>query len=168
MSKATSPGSRLTRNAGDNQPFHLTMLARNKTGYRNLLKLVTSSHLEGYYYRPRMDRDILAKYSEGITVLSGCPSGEIMRLIRMAARRTRKTTARWYREVFDGHYYFEVQEHDLPEFKQAQRVLVELSREMGIPWSRPTTRITSTAKTTTCRTSCCASRRTRPCTKRSG
>jgi len=67
-----APGSRHSRNPGDNQPFHLTMLARNRTGYRNLLKLVTASHLEGYYYRPRMDRELLAAHSEGITVLSGC------------------------------------------------------------------------------------------------
>src|SRR5687767_3209203 len=76
-----APGSRLTRDVGDKQPYHLTMLARNKTGYQNLLKLVTSSHLEGYYYRPRMDRDLLEKYGEGIIVLSGCPSGELHRQI---------------------------------------------------------------------------------------
>ncbi|HXH21377.1 MAG TPA: DNA polymerase III subunit alpha, partial [Dehalococcoidia bacterium] len=128
-----APGSRLTRENGDKQPFHLTMLARNKTGYRNLLKLVTSSHLEGYYYRPRMDRELFQKYSEGITVLSGCPSGEIHRLILEGRIDDAKETARWYREVFDGHYYFEVQEHDLPEFRQAQRVLVDLSRDLGIP-----------------------------------
>src|SRR5439155_3734565 len=76
-----APGSRLTRENGDKQPFHLTLLARNKTGYRNLLKLVTSSHLEGYYYKPRMDRDIMEKYGEGIIALSGGPSAEIHRLI---------------------------------------------------------------------------------------
>ncbi len=128
-----APGSRLTRNPGDNQPFHLTMLARNKAGYRNLLKLVTSSHLEGYYYRPRMDRDLLQQHSEGITVLSGCPSGEIMRLVLDGRIEDAKQTARWYRETFDGNYYFEVQEHDLPEFRQGQRVLVDLARELDIP-----------------------------------
>jgi DNA polymerase-3 subunit alpha len=128
-----APGSRHSRNPGDNQPFHLTMLARNRTGYRNLLKLVTASHLEGYYYRPRMDRELLAAHSEGITVLSGCPSGELMRLVMDGRIEDAKETARWYREVFDGHYYFEVQEHDLPEFKHGQRVLADLSRELGIP-----------------------------------
>src|SRR6186997_1079319 len=76
-----APGSRLTRDAGDKQPYHLTMLARNNKGYQNLLKLVTSSHLEGYYYRPRMDRDLMENLGEGIVVLSGCPSGELHRLI---------------------------------------------------------------------------------------
>src|SRR5438874_3753175 len=125
-------GSRLTRDAGDKQPFHLTLLARNKTGYRNLLKLVTSSHLEGYYYKPRIDRDIMAKYGEGIIALSGCPSGEMHRLILDGRMDEAKATANWYRDVFDG-YYFEVQEHDMPEFRAVNRVLYGLSREMDIP-----------------------------------
>src|SRR5688572_5086122 len=97
-----APGSRLTRDTGDKQPYHLTLLARNKTGYRNLLKLVTSSHLEGYYYRPRMDRDILAEHGEGIIALSGCPSGEMHRLILDRRMAEARATANWYREVFDG------------------------------------------------------------------
>ncbi len=127
-----APGSRLTRDPGDKQPYHLTLLARNNTGYRNLLKLVTSSHLEGYYYRPRMDRELLAAHGEGIIALSGCPSGEIHRLILDGRIEDAKETARWYRDVLDG-YYFEVQEHDLPEFARAKSVLADLSREMGIP-----------------------------------
>ncbi|HEX5141378.1 MAG TPA: DNA polymerase III subunit alpha, partial [Dehalococcoidia bacterium] len=127
-----APGSRLSRNPGDNQPFHLTMLAKNKTGYRNLLKLVTSSHLEGYYYRPRMDREIMAEHGEGIVVLSGCLSGEIQRLLLEGRIDDAKATANWYREVFDG-YYFEIQDHDLPEIRQVNKLLVQLSKEMGIP-----------------------------------
>jgi DNA polymerase-3 subunit alpha len=127
-----APGSRLTRNPGDNQPFHLTMLAKNKTGYRNLLKLVTSSHLEGYYYRPRMDRELMAQHGEGIVVLSGCLSGEVQRLLLEGRIDDAKATANWYREVFDD-YYFEIQDHDLPEIRQVNKVLVELSKEMGIP-----------------------------------
>ncbi len=127
-----APGSRLTRDTGDKQPFHLTLLARNNKGYHNLLKLVTSSHLEGYYYRPRMDREILAEYGEGIIALSGCPSGEMHRLILDGRLDDAKETARWYRDAFDA-YYFEVMEHDLPEFRSVKRVLVDLSSEMGIP-----------------------------------
>jgi DNA polymerase-3 subunit alpha len=108
------------------------MLARNKTGYRNLLKLVTSSHLEGYYYRPRMDRELMEKHGEGIIVLSGCPSGELHRLILEGRIDEAKATARWYRDVFDG-YYFEVQDHGIPEFQEAKRTIIDLSREMGIP-----------------------------------
>jgi DNA polymerase-3 subunit alpha len=128
-----APGSRHSREAGDNQPYHLTMLARNKTGYRNLLKLVTASHLEGYYYRPRMDRELLEQHGEGIIVLSGCPSGELHRLIFDGRMDDAKATIDWYRNVFDA-YYLEVQDTtELPEFTPAKRTIVELSREMGIP-----------------------------------
>jgi len=127
-----APGSRLSREAGDNQPYHLTMLARNMTGYRNLMKLVTSSHLEGYYYRPRMDRELMEQYGEGIIVLSGCPSGELHRNILDGRIDEAKATIDWYRSVFDG-YYLEVQGHDLPEFAQAKQTIVELSREMDVP-----------------------------------
>ena len=127
-----APGSRLSHEGGDKQPFHLTMLARNRKGYQNLLKLVTSAHLDGYYYRPRMDRELLAQHSEGLIVLSGCPSGELHRLIVDGRIDEAKATAAWYRDVFDG-YYFEVQEHELPEFHAVKRVLVDLSKEMGIP-----------------------------------
>ena len=128
-----APGSRLTRDTGDKQPYHLTMLARNKTGYQNLLKLVTSSHLEGYYYRPRMDRDLLEKHGEGIIVLSGCPSGELHKHILDGRMDEARATIDWYREVFDA-YYLEVQDTtELPEFAGAKRTIVELSRETGVP-----------------------------------
>ena len=127
-----APGSRLSREPGDNQPHHLTMLARNMTGYRNLLKLVTASHLEGYYYRPRMDRELMEKHGEGIIVLSGCPSGELHRYILNGRIEDAKDTINWYRDVFDG-YYLEVQGHELPEFAQAKQTIVELSREMDVP-----------------------------------
>ncbi|HEU0072711.1 MAG TPA: DNA polymerase III subunit alpha, partial [Dehalococcoidia bacterium] len=127
-----APGSRLSREPGDNQPYHLTMLARNLTGYRNLLKLVTASHLEGYYYRPRMDRELMEKHGEGIIVLSGCPSGELHRNILDGRIDEAKATIDWYRNVFDG-YYLEVMSHDLPEFHQAKKTIVELSREMDVP-----------------------------------
>jgi DNA polymerase-3 subunit alpha len=127
-----APGSRLAKDNGDKQPFHLTMLARNKTGYRNLLRLVTSSHLEGYYYRPRMDRELMQQHGEGIIVLSGCPSGELHRLILEGRIGDARDTINWYRNVFDG-YYLEVQEHELPEFHQAKKAIIQLSREMDIP-----------------------------------
>ncbi|MGE0685364.1 MAG: DNA polymerase III subunit alpha [Dehalococcoidia bacterium] len=128
-----APGSRLTRDAGDKQPYHLTMLAKNNKGYQNLLKLVTSSHLEGYYYRPRMDRDLMENLGEGIIVLSGCPSGELHRLIMDGRMDEARATINWYREHFDG-YYLEVQDTTaLPEFTPAKRAIIELSKEMGVP-----------------------------------
>ena len=127
-----APRSRHDRPPGDNQPYHLTMLARNATGYRNLMKLVTMSHLEGYYYRPRMDREILEKYGEGIIVLSGCLSGEIQRALLEGRMEDAKATANWYRDVFDG-YYLEIQDHELPEIHQVNKLMVELARQTGIP-----------------------------------
>jgi DNA polymerase-3 subunit alpha len=130
-----APRSRLTREAGDSQPYHLTMLAKNKTGYQNLLKLVTDAHLNGYYYRPRIDRQLIAdgNLGEGIVVLSGCPSGELHRNILDGNIEGAKETINWYREHFDG-YYLEVQDTTaLPEFTPAKQKIVELSKEMGVP-----------------------------------
>jgi DNA polymerase-3 subunit alpha len=128
-----APGSRLARDSGDKQPYHLTMLARNKAGYRNLLKMVTSSHLDGYYYRPRVDRELMEKHGEGIVVLSGCPSGELYRMVMDGRLDEARALISWYRNVFDG-YYLEVQDTEaLPEFTPAKRTIVELSKEMGVP-----------------------------------
>ena len=128
-----APGSRHDHIPGDNQPYHLTMLARNKTGYRNLMKLVTASHLEGYYYRPRMDRKIMAQHGEGIIVLSGCASGELHRAVQEGRMEDARETINWYRSVFDG-YYLEVQDTTaLPEFTEPQRRIVELGKELGVP-----------------------------------
>src|SRR4030042_3613874 len=76
-----APGSRLSREPGDKQPFHMTLLARDQTGYRNLLALATKAHLEGYYSRPRMDKELLEEHHEGIIAFSGCQSGEVPRLL---------------------------------------------------------------------------------------
>jgi DNA polymerase-3 subunit alpha len=109
------------------------MLARNKAGYRNLMKLVTASHLDGYYYRPRMDREILAQHGEGIVVLSGCASGELHRAVQEGRMEDARAVIDWYRDVFDG-YYLEVQDTTaLPEFAEPQRRIVELGRELGVP-----------------------------------
>ena len=80
-----APGSRHERHPNERSPYHMTVLARNDVGYRNLVKLVTSSHLEGFYYRPRVDRDILKQHSEGLIVMSGCASGELPILLSQGA-----------------------------------------------------------------------------------
>ncbi len=74
-----APGSRLARDSESKNPYHLTLLAKNRQGYGNLLKLVSAANLEGYYYKPRIDRDLLERHHEGIIVLSGCPSSELHR-----------------------------------------------------------------------------------------
>jgi DNA polymerase-3 subunit alpha len=126
-------GSRHSRERGDNQPYHLVMLARDMEGYKNLITLVTKANLEGYYYKPRVDRELLAKHSAGITVLSGCPSAEFHRRIQEGDREGAIDVAKWYREVFDGHYYLEVQDHGDEKFTRLNPAIASIGREMGIP-----------------------------------
>ncbi|HLB26533.1 MAG TPA: PHP domain-containing protein, partial [Dehalococcoidia bacterium] len=133
-------GSRHSREANDpstglstgKQPHHMTLLAKNEAGYRNLLAAVTKAHLEGHYYRPRMDREVLEEHHEGIIALSGCNSGEVARLLEVDRFEEAVKAARWYKDVF-GDYYLEVQEHGIEEGKELNRKLVQLSRETGLP-----------------------------------
>jgi DNA polymerase-3 subunit alpha len=126
-------GSRHSRERGDNQPYHLVMLARNREGYKNLIALVTKANLEGYYYKPRVDRELLEKHSAGITVLSGCPSAEFHRRIQEGDREGAMAVARYYREVFDGHYYLEVQDHGDAKFTRLNPAIADIGRDLGIP-----------------------------------
>src|SRR3990172_5462453 len=125
-------GDRRSREPQEKSPYHLTLLARNQQGYRNLLALVTKAHLEGFYYKPRMDRELFEAHGAGIIALSGCHSSELHRLLRDGRRKDAVALATWSREVFDG-YYFELMENGLPEVTAVNRQLVELSRETGIP-----------------------------------
>jgi len=126
-------GSRSSRERGDNQPYHLVMLARDMTGYKNLIALVTKANLEGYYYKPRVDRELLEEHSAGITVLSGCPSAEFHRRMQEGDREGAVAVARWHREVFDGHYFLEVQDHGDEKFTRLNPAIAEIGRELGIP-----------------------------------
>ena len=98
-----APGSRFDRNPGESEEkyYHLTLLARNETGYRNLLKLVSAAYLEGFYHRPRMDKQLMAEHAEGIICLSGCLSSEVsvQLLQRPGSERARQTAAE-YRDIF--------------------------------------------------------------------
>ena len=127
-----APGDRRSRDVKDKSPYHLTLLARNQQGYQNLLKLATKAHLEGYYYKPRMDRELLEQYGEGIIALSGCNSGEMHRYLLDGRKDEARALASWSSEVFD-EYYLELQENGLPEVMEANKLLVEMSRETGLP-----------------------------------
>ena len=125
-------GSRFDRNPQD-KIHHLTVLAKDATGYKNLVKLVTSSHLEGYYRRPRVDRDLLESHSSGLTVMSGCPSGEVPWLIAQGRYNEAKDVAGWYKEVF-GTYYLELMQHGgVPELPEINKGLLQLNKETKIP-----------------------------------
>ena len=125
-------GSRYDRNPAD-KIHHLTVLAKDAIGYKNLVKLVTSSHLEGYYRRPRVDRDLLELHSSGLAVMSGCPSGEVPWLIAQGRYSEAKKVAGWYKEVF-GTYYLELMQHGgVPELPEINQGLLQLNKETKIP-----------------------------------
>lgn len=119
----------------DTDPYHLLLLAENETGYRNLMKLVTIAHLEGYYYRPRVDWDSLTKYHEGVIATSACLQGELATLIRAGEEAKAEETARRYARLFGSdHYYIELQRHPaIAEQDTVNKKLVNLARKLGLP-----------------------------------
>ncbi len=134
------------RGLGDKDPakdkanFHLILLAMNNTGYQNLMQLSTTANLEGFYYKPRIDHDLLEKYNDGLIVLSGCIGSEVSDALRQGQYKTAKTAASWYKKVFGDRYYLEVQDHGHPEHAtmwEEQRLvneqLFKLSKELKIP-----------------------------------
>jgi DNA polymerase-3 subunit alpha len=127
-------GSRLDKAAGQSRAiYHLTLLAKNETGYRNLMKLCTIGHLEGYYYRPRIDFEVLSRHAEGLVCLSGCLKGELSQLLLQDRYEEAKAVALRYRDLFGDDYFLELQDHGIPEQKKAAAGLIRLARETGIP-----------------------------------
>ncbi len=113
---------------------HLILLCKNETGYKNLIKLVSMAFTEGYYYKPRVDHDILEKYHEGLICLSACLAGEIPQLILSRDYEGAKRTALWYRDVFGSdNYFLEIQNHGIAEQKIVNDGLKRLSKDTGIP-----------------------------------
>jgi len=122
------------RNAAeDRKPYHLLLLAQNQTGYKNLLRLATIAMLEGYYYKPRIDKETLARYGEGLIVFSGCGSSEIPRLIVEGRLEEARAAVAWYREHFPDRFYLELQDHDLKDLHLVNRHLLEFAREFRLP-----------------------------------
>jgi len=119
----------------DNKRYHITLLAKNETGYKNLMKLTTLAHTEGYYYKPRMDKEILRKYSEGIICLSGCPASEMGRALRSKNLDKARELVKEYQEIFGKENYFlEVMNH--PEVEGSPEYIsgiITLSKEFDIP-----------------------------------
>ena len=118
----------------DNPYSHLTLLARNETGYRNLLKLATIAYVEGHHYRPRVDREVIARYAEGISCLSGCLSGEINQLFQRGRADDAARTAVELRDIFGPeHFWLELQRNGIELQDRVNESLVDLSRKTGIP-----------------------------------
>jgi DNA polymerase-3 subunit alpha len=127
-----APGSRFDRNAADKDSYHLILLAKDQTGYQNLLQLITKANLEGFYYRPRIDKELLAEFKQGLIGLSACIGGEVPRLILEGRLETAKEAALWYKQVL-GDFYLEIQRHPIAELEQVNQVLINMSRELDIP-----------------------------------
>jgi DNA polymerase-3 subunit alpha len=128
--------SRFQKETGiDNKRYHLTLLAKNNTGYQNLIKLTTAAHIEGYYYKPRVDKELLKKHSEGIIALSGCPAGELGRAIRFGSIEKAEAIIREYQSIFGPeNYYLEIMHHPEVEFfEKWKNSLIELSKKFNIP-----------------------------------
>src|SRR5919201_6131094 len=131
-----APGTRFDRAPGENEGKyrHLTILARDPTGYQNLLRLVTDAHLEGFYHRPRIDKELLSERAEGLIGLSGCLASEIARHLVAGQDRKAAEAAAQYRDIFgEGNYYVELQDHGLPEQRDVLPRQLALAREIGVP-----------------------------------
>lgn len=118
----------------DKHQGHLVLLAKDMTGYKNLIKIVSKSYVDGFYYKPRTDMDELKKHSQGLIALSACLAGDVPRAIMNGNYDKARKLALEYREIFgNGNYYLEIQDHGLPEQKQVNTEVVRLSRELNIP-----------------------------------
>ena len=127
-----SPTTRNSRDASSRNPFHLTLIAKSIQGYHNLMQLVTKAHTEGFYYKPRVDRELLAQHHEGLIALSGCASGELVKLVLEGRVSDAEAAAAWYKELF-GDYYIELQRHPIADLERANPELVALGKRLGIP-----------------------------------
>jgi len=130
-----SPGSRFDRERvhGEDRYYHLILLAKNNTGYSNLMKLVSRGFTEGFYYKPRVDHEVLEKYHEGIIALSACLAGEVSRYLSRDMYEEAKKAALRYRDIFgEGNFYLELQDHGDLLQKKVNQAMLELSKDTGI------------------------------------
>ena len=130
-----APGSRFDKEAGNNEDryYHLVLLAENNEGYQNLMKIVSIGFIDGFYYKPRVDMEVLEKYHEGIIALSACLAGEIPRYIMRGMYEEACKSALRYQNIFGkNNFFLELQDHGMPEQKQVNQSLLRMSREMGI------------------------------------
>lgn len=119
----------------DSDPYHLVLLAKNDVGYRNLMKLVTKAHLEGFYYKPRCDWELLMQYHEGVIATSACVQGQVCSLLREGNDQQAERVASQYAELFGpGNYYIEIQRHPaLPFIEAINQKLIALAKKLGLP-----------------------------------
>ena len=132
-----APGSRHERSGQDGSyegASHCTVLVRNRVGHANLMRLVSKAYLEGFYYKPRVDRELLAQHADGLLVLSGCLNSEVSRQLSAGEEARALETAGWYQEVFGkDHYFMEVQSHGLDEQRRVTEGTIRIARAIGAP-----------------------------------
>ena len=131
-----APNSRFDREltGGDDRYYHLILLAENNTGYHNLMKIVSAGYTDGFYYKPRVDMEILSRYHEGIIACSACLAGEVARYIQKGLINEAKETAAKYLECFGrGNYFLELQDHGIPDQQIVNQGLLQISKELDIP-----------------------------------
>ena len=130
-----APGSRFDREvgSGDDRYYHLVLLAENNQGYSNLMKIVSKAFVEGFYYKPRVDLELLEKYHEGIIALSACLAGEVARYLARGMYEDAKSAALRYQDIFGkGNFFLELQDHGIPEQQTVNQQLLRMHRETGI------------------------------------
>ncbi len=136
-----APGSRFDKDAGSMKEasYHLTLLAQNRAGFKNLLRLASAAYLEGFYFKPRIDREILEQYNEGIVCLSGCVSSEFSRSILRGSGASEsdldeaREIAAWFHSVFGDRYFIEIQNNGLEIQQQQMRGAIDVAKKMGLP-----------------------------------
>nr|MCU0636912.1 DNA polymerase III subunit alpha [Gemmatimonadaceae bacterium] len=136
MEAYVAPGDRRTRGkmAGSSKSYyHLVVLARDAVGYRNLVKLSSIGYTEGFYQKPRIDREVLARHSEGLVISSACLAGEVAQHLMAGRHAEAREAAAWYANTFDGRYYLEVQAHDSDGQARLNAEIFALATELGLP-----------------------------------
>lgn len=130
-----APGSRFDKEAGmsEDRYYHLVLLAENNTGYANLMKIVSKGFVDGFYYKPRVDYEVLSEYHEGIICLSACLAGEVQKYLQRGLYEEACKSALHYQEIFGkGNYFLELQDHGIPEQGFVNQQLIRMSKELGI------------------------------------
>ena len=130
-----APGSRFDKEKGkeEDRYYHLVLLAETQEGYQNLIKIVSYGFVDGFYYKPRVDMELLEQYHEGIIALSACLAGEVARNLARGFYEEGKEAALRYEKIFGkGNFFLELQDHGIPEQRQVNHELIRMSRETGI------------------------------------
>ncbi|MCP4190068.1 MAG: DNA polymerase III subunit alpha [Planctomycetaceae bacterium] len=136
-----APGSRFQKDGGrmKDASYHLTLLAKNRTGFRNLVKMASKAYLEGFYFKPRIDKELLEAHNEGIICLSGCVSGELSRLLLKGGMSSDEDleqpfeTARWFHQVFGDRYFIEIQNNGVEIQRMAMEGSIRIADKLGLP-----------------------------------